>query len=208
MNNFGGSLSGPLVLPKLYNGRNKTFFFATYEGLRLPRQTLVTQNVPSLALRQGDLSFYNPRVIKDPGSGAPFPNNQIPPTQFSSVAKNALQYLFNLPNAVGPNAVTNNFSYNYPTGLTSNQGDLRIDQNLGSRQTLFARFTYKRRASQGAPIALIVGPSQTSTNDSNFVVAYNFLISPSMVNEFRYGFSRESGFTASNYISQEDFADL
>ena len=49
MNNFGGSLSGPLVLPKLYNGRNKTFFFATYEGLRLPRQTLVTQNVPSLA---------------------------------------------------------------------------------------------------------------------------------------------------------------
>src|SRR5262249_34347778 len=157
--------------------RNKTFFFGSYEGLRLPRQTLVTQNVPSLALRRGDLSFYK-TVITDPTNGAPFANNQIPLTQFSSVSKNALQYLFNLPNAVGPNDVTSNFVYNYPTPMTSNQGDLRIDQNLGSRQTVWARFTYKRRASFGAPTALIVGPSQTSTNDVNIVAAHNIVINP------------------------------
>jgi Carboxypeptidase regulatory-like domain len=59
MNDFGVSIGGPLVLPHLYNGRNKTFFFATYEGLRLDKQTVLVESVPSLALRQGNLSYYS-----------------------------------------------------------------------------------------------------------------------------------------------------
>ena len=98
MNDFGGSFGGPVSIPKLYNGKNKTFFFVTYEGLRLPRETVLTQSVPSLALRQGDLSAYLPKVVKDL-SGTPFPNNQIPLTQISPLSLNALKYLFPLPNA-------------------------------------------------------------------------------------------------------------
>jgi hypothetical protein len=118
LNDFGGYLGGPVVLPKLYNGRNKTFFFATYEGLRLPKETVLTESVPSLALRQGDLSYYLPKVIKDP-SGVPYTNNQIPASQITPLAQKVLQNLFPFPNTTGPNPVTNNFVYNFPAPLTT-----------------------------------------------------------------------------------------
>ena len=58
MNDFGAFVGGPLSVPKLYNGHDKTFFFMTYEGLRLPGQKVLVESVPSLALRGGDLSVY------------------------------------------------------------------------------------------------------------------------------------------------------
>src|SRR5215813_10844737 len=62
MNDFGASIAGPVVLPHLYNGHNKTFFFATYEGLRLHKETVLVESVPSLALRQGNLSYYTKQI--------------------------------------------------------------------------------------------------------------------------------------------------
>src|SRR5207249_8607668 len=82
LNDFGGYLGGPVRMGKLYDGRNKTFFYVTYEGLRLPKETVLVENVPSLALRQGDLSFYR-TTIKDPATGQPYPNNQIPQSQIT-----------------------------------------------------------------------------------------------------------------------------
>jgi hypothetical protein len=210
LNDFGGSLSGPVVLPHLFNGHNKTFFYATYEGLRLAKETVLVESVPSLALRQGDLSFYLPKIIKDPVTGVPYANNQIAPSQFSSVAKAALQNLYPLPNAVGPNPVTNNFVNNFAAPISSNQGDIRVDQNLGSRQTIFARFTYKRKLTVSAPMtgAFELGPTTAPANDTNFVLAYNFVVSPTMVNEFRFGYSRENGSSQGRYLSQDDAANL
>src|SRR5215471_13669498 len=77
MNNFGFFVGGPASIPGIYKGRDKTFFFAAGEGLRLPRETVVVESVPSIALRNGDLSAYS-TAIKDPNTGLPFPNNQIP----------------------------------------------------------------------------------------------------------------------------------
>ena len=210
LNDFGGSLGGPVVIPRLYNGHNKTFFFATYEGLRLAKQTVLLESVPSLALRQGDLSFYLPKVIKDPSSGLPFPNNQIPLTQFSSVARTALANLYPLPNVTGPNPVTNNFSYNYAAPIVSNQGDMRVDQNLGSKHSLFARFSYKRRLTVAAPSggAFELGPTTSPANDVNFIVAYNYVITPTIVNEFRFGYSAEHASSQGHYLSQDDAATL
>ena len=76
MNDFGASFGGPLSIPKLYDGKDKTFFFMDYEGLRLPFQQVLVENVPSLALRSGDLSVYG-GTIGDL-NGTPFPNNQNP----------------------------------------------------------------------------------------------------------------------------------
>jgi hypothetical protein len=56
MNDFGASLGGPISIPWLYNGKDKTFFFMDYEGLRLPFQQVLVENVPSVPLRNGDLS--------------------------------------------------------------------------------------------------------------------------------------------------------
>jgi hypothetical protein len=88
LNDFGGYGGGRIW-------RDKTFFFGSYEALRLPKQTNLVESVPSLALRSGNLSSYSTPVYQ-PGTGVPYPNNQIPISQISQVSLNALQNLFPL----------------------------------------------------------------------------------------------------------------
>src|SRR5262249_29642843 len=85
MNDFGVFIGGPVRIPKLHKGTDKTFFFASFEGLRLAKESVLNQSVPSVALRNGDLTAYK-TTIKDPDSGAPFPNNQIPVNRFSTIS--------------------------------------------------------------------------------------------------------------------------
>ena len=198
MNDFGGSFSGPLSIPKLYNAKDKTFFFADYEGLRLPFQQVLVENVPSLALRSGDLSYYTAGTVRDL-SGTPFAGNQIPDSAISPVSKAIMKYLFPLPNSGAPNAVVNNFVQNFGTPIISDQGDARVDQVINSRQTVFVRFTEKLRQNQLLPSATT---NPTSLNGSalggailipqrtwSVTGAYNFVISPRVVNEFRAGWT-------------------
>ncbi len=84
MNDFGAFLGGPISIPKLYSGKDKTFFFADFEALRLPFQQVLVENVPSLALRSGDLSVY-PGTVADL-NGTPYPNKQIPMSAISPVS--------------------------------------------------------------------------------------------------------------------------
>src|SRR5439155_807219 len=100
LNNYGAYIGGPVRIPHLYNGHDKTFFFASYEGLRLPKQTVLNESVPSFGLRTGDLSSYLPKTFNAPGTGVPYPGNIIPPSQISPLAQNVLKYLFPLPNTV------------------------------------------------------------------------------------------------------------
>jgi hypothetical protein len=161
----------------------------TYEGLRLPRETVLVENVPSLALRNGDLSVYLPKVVKDL-NGVPFPNNQIPLSLISPLSLNALKYLFPLPNTGSPNAIASNYVQNYPAPITSNQGDVRLDQNITSKHSAFARLTYKRRAVQNAPSAsVLTGPNQAPENDWSLTGADNYIIGSRMVNELRVGWT-------------------
>ena len=191
MNNYGGFAGGPVVLPHLYNGKDKTFFFVSYEKLKLPRQTFINQSVPSLALRNGDLSSL-PGTILDPTTGTPFVGKQIPFDQMSPVALAALKYLFPLPNTGPANAIANNYSVNFPTPITSNQGDFRVDQNLGGRQTAFVRGTYKAREVDNSPVStgtVMAGALHQPEIDYALVAAHNFIISPALVNELRLGLS-------------------
>ena len=188
MNNFGGYFGGPVVIPHLYNGKDKTFFFGSYEGLRLPRQQFINQSVPSLALRSGDLSAY-PGTITDL-SGTPFPGNQIPLTRISPVAQAALKYLFPLPNTGAANALANNYSVNFPTPITSEQGDFRVDQNISARQTMFVRGTYKTKDVTNTPVStgtILSGGLHQPERDFALTAAHNFVISPTLVNELRVG---------------------
>jgi carboxypeptidase family protein/TonB-dependent receptor-like protein len=189
MNDFGGFIGGPVVVPKLYRGKDKMFFFMTYEGLRLPRETVLSESVPSLALRTGDLSAYLPKVPKDL-NGTPFPNNQIPLSMIAPLSLNVLKYLFPLPNAGSPNAISNNFVENYPSPISSNQGDIRLDRNITSKQSAFARLTYKRREVTNAPSAsVLTGPTLAPENDWSLSGAYNYIVNSHMVNEFRIGWT-------------------
>jgi hypothetical protein len=188
MNDFGGFIGGPVTIPRVYRGRNRTFFFVDYEGLRLPRQTFINESVPSLALRSGDLSVYSAPVY-NLGAG-PFPGNQIPASLISPVALNALKYLFPLPDTGPANATANNYSVNYPDPISSNQVDLRIDQNITASQTAFFRATYKNRDITNTPSTsgtILAGPLKQPEIDYAFTAAHNFVITPTLVNELRAG---------------------
>jgi hypothetical protein len=196
MNDFGASFGGPISVPKLYNGKDRTFFFMDYEGLRLPRQKVLSESVPSVPLRNGDLSKYSGQ-IKDL-DGTPFSGNQIPATRINSVSAGVLKYLFPLPNTGGPTDIANNFVQNFGVPIKSNQGDMRLDQNITSKQAVFARFTYKYKEDQRLPCGLCAAPLngtalggalQVPERDWSVTGAHNWVISPRMVNEFRAGWT-------------------
>src|SRR6059036_3756220 len=145
MDDFGAFGGGPIR-------KDRTFFFADYEGLRLPLQQVLVQSVPSLALRRGDLSVYR-NQIRDV-DGTPFPGNQIPTSRISPLSLGVMKSLFPLPNTGAPDTIANNYVENFPTPITSNQGDVRVDHNITSKQSVFVRFTYKDRQNTRPPCNL------------------------------------------------------
>jgi len=182
LNDFGAYGGGRIL-------KDKTFYFASYEGLRLPKQTVINNSVPSLALRSGDLSGYSTPVYA-PGTGAPFPNNQIPASLISPVAANALKYLFPLPNTGSPNAIANNYVLNMPTPISSDQADLRLDHVISSKMTVFARGTYKVRSVETVPTgSALLGPFSQPERDFGYTIAFNWIIKPTLINEVRGGFN-------------------
>src|SRR5580658_9456816 len=193
-NTFGGSLGGPVTIPHLYSGRDKTFFFIDYEGNR--RRTSVPEQylVPTQAQRNGDISalpIVDPNtglptnVLTNPGSGAPFPNNAIPKSMLNQVSQNLLNY-YPLPNVYSSGS-----GFNYETlqstPANTNGFDVRLDHYITSNQQVYARFSWKNLNSDTANPLL---PDDINVeHDRSFVVSYNYTISPKMVNEFRFGFT-------------------
>jgi hypothetical protein len=203
-NTFGGSLGGPVTLPKLYNGRDKTFFFTDYEGNRKTQSHPEELLVPSAADWAGNLNDLVQSLgagpVLNPFTGAAFPNNTIPtgscPACINSVAL-ALKSYYPLPNAnlgvVGP-------SYNYlalvPDPANSNGFDVRVDHNFSSKQQVFVRYSFKNAFYSEANNAGVVAPASNflpnvGAHDQNrsLVASYNYAINPTLVNEFRFGFA-------------------
>jgi hypothetical protein len=183
MNDFGGYLGGPIWIPKLYNGKDKTFFFLSYEGLRLPRNVIQVESVPSLEMRNGNLSGFS-------GSLKGYPGNIIPASDISQLAQNALAYLYPLPNYGAPNAISNNYLASFAEPIKSNQADARFDQAINSKQQIYARLTYKNRRVTNTPTGSpLTGAISDPEIDDALTVAYNYTIKPTVINELRGGFS-------------------
>jgi outer membrane receptor protein involved in Fe transport len=138
-NQFGGSIGGPIR-------KNKTFFFGDYQGLRVHSAATSILTVPTVAMRAGDFSAY-PAVIYDPNSYNPatntraaFQGNRVPGDSIDPIARNLLA-IFPLPNLPG---VANNLRINPLQVNAQDQLDVRGDQVLGQRDTMFARYTWGR----------------------------------------------------------------
>ena len=169
-NTFGGSLGGPLAIPKLYDGKGKTFFFFDYEGNR--RATSVAEQflVPTQAERNGDLTALGGPII---------PSSNINPT-----AKALLAY-YPLPNVTGQS------NYNYetfqPTPSQTDGADVRIDQTISAKQSVYARFSRKNISAD------YVNPLLPNDSDSihnrSLLVSHTYAITAVLVNEFRFGFT-------------------
>jgi hypothetical protein len=200
-NTFGGSFGGPIKIPHLYDGKNKTFFFVDYEGNRRRTATPEQYLVPTLGERNGDLNdlpIVSPttgqstNVLIDPLNGSPFPNNTIPQSRLNPVSQNLLNGYYPLPNVSSAGS-----SFNYetlqPIPSNTNGFDARLDHYITTNQQVYARFSWKNLLSEAGQLGLPANPLLPNDlnveHDRSFLVSYNYTISPKMVNEFRFGFT-------------------
>jgi len=197
-NDFGISVGGPATIPHLYNGRNRTFFFSTYEGFQFPKQSPIHDLVPTALMQSGDFSqeFTSDPLI-DPATGSPYAGNII--TSINPSAKPFLSFFptQNYP-AAAPYATLEeaengdgyNYSENRDSKYNSNQFDARIDHHFNQKLQAFGRYTYKN-VTQLAPQDLNVA-SVTDFDNYRILASsllYNF--TPNLLNEFRFGFTSE-----------------
>ena len=119
-NTFGALLGGPILIPHVYNGKNKTFFFFDYEGVRLNQNGLIQTFTPPSQWRSGDFSGTGVTII-DPTTQQPFANNMVPNTRISPVSAKALPLFFPTPTSSAAVLSSPNFVQPFP-GTYNNDG--------------------------------------------------------------------------------------
>jgi hypothetical protein len=209
-NQFGGNFGGPVWIPKLYNGRNRTFFFVDYDGSRWVRKTPSTVSVPTALMRQGNFSevtttIYNPASNSNPALRTAFPNNTIN-TPLNPIGQKILS-LVPLPNLPG---VANNYSGFQRTFTPDDDFTMRFDQVLGTRHRINFRWT---RVRSGSIAFFPLGENDQQTQNVNFpsrayTGQYLFSISPSLVYSLVGGYfhySREFLDTSGNTVGGSYF---
>ena len=203
--NIGVSVGGPIYIPKIYNGRDKTFFFVSYEAYKGSASTgLYNDTVPTQAWRNGDFSDLLPGTqIYDPATGTPFSGNVIPPGSMNSVAQ-AMQKLYPLPNS-GDTSVFHpqNFRENYSfPQLTDYFWNIRLDQRFSDRDSFFARVSWQHNPANFAQAMPTLGPWTETRVDEGDTLSYTHIFSPSVLNEFRlgYDYNNEPIFTTINGV--------
>jgi hypothetical protein len=213
-NQFGFNLGGPVIIPKLFNGKNKTFFFVDYEGFRLREGVSYTETVPTAQERTGDLSGLAAQQgvsIYDPlttcGTGAPgtpacsgtsagnrvqFPGNMIPTNRINPTSLILLN-LYPLPNAPGNAQGVGNWIGNSSQGGSNNETVVHIDQNVSDKQHITARYSYWGNLNLSEePFSNGVCQDRcTETfNTNNFVLGDTYSISPTTILEVRLSYQR------------------
>ena len=207
-NQFGAEAGGPVHLPH-YNGRNRTFWFASWEGFRLRTGAPFTTTVPTLKERGGDFSEITTQIV-DPCAGeldaqracrgseatpTPFNNNMIPHSRINPTSA-ALVNLWPLPNNPGmptPSGPVNNFNTVASTGGNQNQVVTRVDQDVTSRQRLLVRFSYwnvNDLPTDPLQDGLCTDRCTEKYSTDALAIAYNYNISPATIADFNASISR------------------
>jgi hypothetical protein len=185
-NQFGFVAGGPVWIPKVYNGRDKSFWLVNYEGARIIRGSAATfTNVPTAEQLAGRFTT----TIRDPLTGLPFPNNTIPQNRFSRLANLARAKFFPAPNFSGPQG-------NYVASRTlpndTNQFTLRGDHNLGKWGTVFGRYTSSDFTNSGVGSVTPLGDVFFIQESRNWQISYSLPIGQRIVNQFRFGHTRSA----------------
>jgi len=183
---FGAQLDGPLQIPGLYDGRNKTFFMVAYEGVRAEAITSPFGSVPTALMRQGNFSEIT-TPIRNPSTGQPFPGNIIPRERLSPTSLKLLEYY---PAATRAGTANN---LQAPSAFTDNVDQVlaRVDQNLGNKIRLSLRFNWHDSYSANPfnaaiPVAAVTQPRV----NKNWLLGYTHTLTPNLHNDFRVGYHR------------------
>jgi Carboxypeptidase regulatory-like domain len=212
-NDFGAFVSGPVIIPKLYNGHNKTFFMFNYEGFRFTTGGGGLNSAPTQAMTNGDFSAllqpttvfgntFPAHILYDyatctgtnqgqpcePYGGAENPTNVIPASQEDPIFKAMVPYLpVASSDATSPYLNLQQVSKNV---TNANMYEIRIDQNIGAKQKISGSYDYDWRPTgyviDGAPL------DASSTNQRTHYVrlGYDYFFGPTVMNHFNAGFSR------------------
>jgi hypothetical protein len=195
-NQFGGVLGGPVVLPKIYNGHNKTFFMIAYEGDRLHQPSSSFYRVPTAANYAGDFSdwpeaIYNPyTTTPDPAKPGqfkrtPYAGNQVPVSQFSPQMVYYAKTLLPAPVATGQSGY--NALDTDPTIDSVNSYQARVDHNFSNNKD-FAFFRWTGRIDDQTSSGGIANlTSSTYTNTRSYAISETHTFSPTMVATFQGG---------------------
>jgi len=202
-NLFGGTFSGPIR-------KNKTFFFADYQGLRDREPAAVgALTIPTMPFRSGDLSAASTRIY-DPATGnldgtgrTAFPGNMIPASRISPIATSILGYL----PAPATASLSGNYPYSSPQAKDTENFDVKIDQQITANDSLNFRYSYQQPTVTVPPVFGIIGgpgnggfagtgPSRSQAPG----VSYTHIFGPSLITELRFGVSR-----VRNEVNQTDY---
>jgi hypothetical protein len=208
-NRYGGAVGGPIILPKLYNGRNKTFFFYVFEGNKWGSPEPYSGTVPTDAERQGDFSallalgpqyqIYDPYSTTNLGNGqygrTPFPNNVIPSSKLNAVGSNLAKF-YPEPNAAGSTDGTNNYVFaNYSAKEDYYAHFLRVDENFSEKSRMFVRLDYDYWNEQENQFFGPNNPAASLTDgriNKGLAVDEVYILSSTNIFNIRYGLTQQS----------------
>jgi hypothetical protein len=209
-NEYGFSVGGPIYLPKVYNGRNKTFFFVNFEEIKQRSPNSVVGTVPTVLQRQGDFSqtvtgggalirIYDPLTTRpDPNNAGryirdPFAGNLISPARFDPIALNIMKF-YPLPNR---STLTQNEILTLPNPNDTSRLFLRLDQAIGTRHRLFFSLGRQNATNNATGFSFVYpgagvnsGNSLNKSTPRTYVISDAVTLRPNLLAEFRGSVTR------------------
>lgn len=188
-NQFGGTVGAPII-------KNRTFYFGSYQGTLVRQSTTITSTVPTGNSASGDfgaVNIYDPLLVAG-GIRQQFPGNIIPASRLDPVGLKVAA-LYAKPNLL---SAVNNYARNVGTSDSDHQGDGRLDHKLTERDSLFVRFSVNQRTVDRQALFAAPGNGGTGFNDLPLNQSFKAwsgignwtrVITPSVVNEFRLGYT-------------------
>jgi hypothetical protein len=207
-NQFGFVAGGPVYIPKVYDGRNKTFWMANYEGWRIRRGNINQGLVPDPAQLGGDfsdaaatlpafgtaacttqLTSNLPCMPVDPNTGLPFTGNKIDPSRFSRLTKETLSLnMIPAPNCDPAVCNGNNYKALVTLPTTMNQQTYKVDQDLGRYGRVFGRMTFAHYDTETlGTLTIPQGNNTFVETERSWMVSHTLNLGARNVNNFRFG---------------------
>ena len=222
-NSFGATLGGPVLIPKVFNGKDKLFFFIDYMGMRRPTPpTINTPTVMPASFRRGDFSallnpsqypdlagrqplqLYNPFSTGANGARQPFANNQIPLSLQSPVSRNLFADTTLYPLPINER-LRQNYVASSSSQLNLNQGDVKIDAKPSQRDDVSVRYAHSFQENPGFNTFPLTFNTFNNSPFKAGVANWTHTFSPTVVNEARVGVNR---ITLHNGGEDKGYADL
>ncbi len=221
---FGISAGGPLSIPHLYNGKDKTFGFFSWEQYRRTQGGVVTSTVPTAAERNGDFSdrlingtnntinpcdgtpilngqIFDPATTRTVGQircRTAFPGNVIPTARFSAVGSNIAAFYPTPTNG----ALTNNYTLSSSSPVFNTTYTIRVDHSIGSNDKIFGSYSSRENTRRNPPFLTLPAPVDPGVQTQDFIThfgraGWDHIFTQNILNHLNLGFNRSNSINGS-----------